>query len=317
MRESSAMAACGSLHQIFENPPHPPPPPLPHHLHPLSQWDHNKPHRSSFTDIFADLHFQDHPNYPQPQPQPQPQPASSSSSSIVHVIPGIEKLAICSGDGGGGSDCDEEDYDGNENKKKKRSSLSMDSFPSFRGNSPTMTSERLQLCTEGLGFESSDDMEDFITDDAATTKKNDSQNSDEEEEEEEKANLTKKHSHSRSESDSYSHLHLHSSSSGLLGQDQDQSRKFRRSKSYGGAFPPPISSIGKAGKPRVSFKSFRKDGRFVLKEIRVPTREFLHAFRENGRLKLQLFQPEEGIMEEEEDEEEESTDDLKGGGDHQ
>ncbi|KAE8691723.1 hypothetical protein F3Y22_tig00110882pilonHSYRG00065 [Hibiscus syriacus] len=54
-------------------------------------------------------------------------------------------------------------------------------------------------------------------------------------------------------------------------------------------FPPPISCIGKNGKPLVSFKSYRQDGRFVLKQVRTPTQELLHACREDGRLKLQFM----------------------------
>lgn len=54
------------------------------------------------------------------------------------------------------------------------------------------------------------------------------------------------------------------------------------------AFPPPISTIGKGVKPWVYLKSFKKDGRFVLKKIKVPTQQCLQATRENGRLMLHL-----------------------------
>ncbi|KAL0370193.1 UNVERIFIED_CONTAM: hypothetical protein Sangu_0337400 [Sesamum angustifolium] len=66
-----------------------------------------------------------------------------------------------------------------------------------------------------------------------------------------------------------------------------------------GAFPPPISCIGQCRKPWVCLKSFREDGRFILKEIRIPTQELLHACRENGRLKLQFIQPDDEASEEE------------------
>ncbi|GER40916.1 hypothetical protein STAS_17613 [Striga asiatica] len=66
-------------------------------------------------------------------------------------------------------------------------------------------------------------------------------------------------------------------------------KELKRSRSYGvGDFPPPISCIGKCGKPFVSFRSFRQDGRFILKEIRI--QELMHVQRENGRLKLQFIQ---------------------------
>ncbi|XP_076918073.1 uncharacterized protein LOC143578357 [Bidens hawaiensis] len=60
----------------------------------------------------------------------------------------------------------------------------------------------------------------------------------------------------------------------------------RRSRVSGKEIPPPISSIGR----RVCFKSYRYDGRLVLKEEKIPTQDILHAFREDGRLKLQFIQ---------------------------
>ncbi|CAA0824308.1 Protein of unknown function (DUF3049 [Striga hermonthica] len=58
---------------------------------------------------------------------------------------------------------------------------------------------------------------------------------------------------------------------------------------------------GKCGKPFVSFRSFRQDGRFILKEIRIP--ELLHVQRENGRLKLNFIQSDD-------DDEEDRDDDV-------
>lgn len=54
------------------------------------------------------------------------------------------------------------------------------------------------------------------------------------------------------------------------------------------AFPPPIRSIGRGGKPYVCFRSFREDGRFVLLEVVIPGKELLQATREGGRLRLQF-----------------------------
>ncbi|XP_071742455.1 uncharacterized protein [Rutidosis leptorrhynchoides] len=58
----------------------------------------------------------------------------------------------------------------------------------------------------------------------------------------------------------------------------------KRSRISGKEIPPPISTIGR----RVCFKSYRYNGRLVLKEEKIPTQEILHAFREDGRLKLQF-----------------------------
>lgn len=133
-----------------------------------------------------------------------------------------------------------------------------------------MNSGSLQLCTEGLGFESSDDVEELKSEidiDWRNEEKNVS-------------------SMKNSPSDSLS-------------------GEFRRSRTNGGGFPPPISSIGKSGTPWVWFKSYREDGRFVLKEIRMPAQEILHASREDGRLKLQFVQPNDEILEEDDEGEDE------------
>ncbi|XP_052193352.1 protein FANTASTIC FOUR 3-like [Diospyros lotus] len=135
---------------------------------------------------------------------------------------------------------------------------------SSSGNSfSSMNSESLQLCTEGLGSESSDDVENLKTDWQS---------------QEQRTSITK---------------------------PENLSTELRRTRTGGAEFPPPISCIGKSGKPWVCFKSYRQDGRFLLKEIRIPTQDCLQARREDGRLKLQFLQPEDEIPEEEEDENEE------------
>ncbi|KAJ8477090.1 hypothetical protein OPV22_020817 [Ensete ventricosum] len=66
-------------------------------------------------------------------------------------------------------------------------------------------------------------------------------------------------------------------------------------------FPPPISTIGRGRvKPWICLKSFKEDGRLVLKKIKLPT--CLQATRENGRLLLQLAHPNnKDVAEQEED----------------
>lgn len=63
------------------------------------------------------------------------------------------------------------------------------------------------------------------------------------------------------------------------------------SRVFGVEFPAPISSIGRNGKPRVFYQSVKEKGRLVLKEIRIPSQRCMHASRENGRLLLQLGNP--------------------------
>ncbi|KAK9153652.1 hypothetical protein Sjap_001132 [Stephania japonica] len=154
-------------------------------------------------------------------------------------------------------------------------------FKEIQHHPPTKLSEKaaekigyqqnLQLCTEGLGFESFDDVEEI-----------NSRDDDED----------------RSSTSSTS-----STSTSTVANCHNRSYKYKqfertRSMSGGGGsssvvktFPPPISCIGRSGKPWICFKSYRQDGRFVLKEVRIPTHEFLHACREDGRLRLHLVQP--------------------------
>ncbi|KAF5188279.1 hypothetical protein FRX31_022135 [Thalictrum thalictroides] len=57
-------------------------------------------------------------------------------------------------------------------------------------------------------------------------------------------------------------------------------------------YPPPLSSFGKNGKPQYSFKHIREDGRLVIKMIKNPPQDYLHACRENGRLRIYLVKAE-------------------------
>lgn len=50
----------------------------------------------------------------------------------------------------------------------------------------------------------------------------------------------------------------------------------------------------------------------MLTEVRIPTLEFLHAHRENGRLKLNFVQPDDEFLQEEDEGEEEEYDDDDG-----
>lgn len=117
----------------------------------------------------------------------------------------------------------------------------------------------MQLCTEGLGFESSDDVED-----------------------------------------------LKDGTNESWERFKEKEGVKRYVSSRVSEYPPPISSIGRSGRPWVCFKSYRSEGRFVLEEIRIPTHEFLHACREDGRLKLNFVHPDDELSEEEEEEEEDA-----------
>lgn len=144
----------------------------------------------------------------------------------------------------------------------------------FSSSYSSKNSESLSLCTEGLGFESFDDVEDSSNHEGC--------NKELEHQEGQKSHVARN-------------------------LETENHRNESKISSRTGEFPPPISCIGRSGKPWVCFKSFREDGRFILKEIRIPTQEFLHACRENGRLKLHFVHSEsdDEILDVEEDDEEE------------
>ncbi|TXG73596.1 hypothetical protein EZV62_002175 [Acer yangbiense] len=271
------MAACESLQHIFDNSM----PEKPTLLESLSSpWNQIKPiDQSSFVELFGELHFKEKSqsstsSAPSPAPAPSSFPilsSSSSSSSLFGLYP-----QSCYGL-----------KPNNDNKKSpfldSFSGTAKVNYSSCHNKSDSfssMNSESLQLCTEGLGSESFDDVEDLKSEDWQNHEK--------------KASITS-----------------HSATENLCGD-------FRKSKTLGSAFPPPISCIGKTGKPWVCFKSYRHDGRFVLKEVRMPSQELLQACREGGRLKLQFVHPNDDILElededyEDEDYEEDEEEDEQG-----
>jgi hypothetical protein len=68
---------------------------------------------------------------------------------------------------------------------------------------------------------------------------------------------------------------------------QDAVVLLRRTRS-GRAFPPPISVIGRSGRPWLRLRASREGGRLVLREMRLPSQELLQPCKEDGRFKLLL-----------------------------
>ncbi|XP_073284295.1 uncharacterized protein [Primulina huaijiensis] len=224
------MATCGGLDHIFEKP-------LlenPTLLESLSSWKQIKSTKpiddSSFTEIFGELHFKER--------------------SHVHFLPeSSSNSTLFAGN-------DDLDRDKHENKLFTSGYC----YPFNQGKQYYKNNDSLSLCTEGLGFESSDDVDDLLTNDNAC--RNDYQ------QHEDRKVITR---------------NIKSS----------ENYRFNR-----GEFPPPISCIGRSGQPGVCFKSYKQDGRFILKGIRIPTQELLHACRENGCLKLQFIKSDDEILDE-------------------
>lgn len=135
---------------------------------------------------------------------------------------------------------------------------------------PSFMSHHLDICTEGLGSESSGDIDlSDLNDDVNNNDKNDGGCVDVGVGVGVGQALSCKRQH-------------------CDGGDEELGRARSASRP---AFPPPISLIGAGGKPWLYLRPQRKDGRLVLREVRIPSRELLQARREDGRFKLQYAQP--------------------------
>lgn len=265
--------ACGSLQHIFDRPL----PESPTLLEPFSSWKQIKTMNpipdSSFAEIFGEVHFKEN-EVVQSVESPSSSssfldlpaesspcsssssPSSLSSSSLLADIYQQNRI--------------ERPLDNKDDSNKSPTSSycptpSHEKHYKHSNSFSSVNSESFSLCTEGLGFESSDDVEDLGNETGFDIQQ-------EHQPPEEKICFFK---------------------------------ESKRSRTIKGSFPPPISCIGRTGRPWVSFRSYRQDGRFILQEIRFPTQEFLHACREDGRLRLQLIQSDDEILEGEEDEEDE------------
>lgn len=232
------MATCDSLQHIFDTL-------LPENPTLLQSLSFNKIkpvksiESSSFTEIFGELHFKEslsteinHTNLNQIKESESFDTIQTPSSASFSITPIARHT----------------------NRHKSSDSFSW------------LNSESMHLCTEGLGFESSDDVED------SKSGANESLQIDQNEKRVEHHLSSRHHSY----------------------------RECRRSRVS--EYPPPISSIGRTGKPWVYFRSIRNNGRFVLEEVRIPTQEVLRAYREDGRLKLQFVHPPDDEFLQDEDE---------------
>ncbi|XP_051133388.1 uncharacterized protein LOC127253023 [Andrographis paniculata] len=263
------MAACGSLEHIFEKPLQPENPTL---LEPISPWNHIKSIDSSssspFSELFEKLHFKG-----TNADGDAPPPPSSLSLSLTLSLSSSKNSSSSSSSSMSSPFPQSRDNLNDDDDEGQIAAGQHGRLQSF----PSMNSDRLSLCTEGLGFESFDAVEDLIYN-------GDNDNN----------NVCNDKSKDR--------------------QDEEETRNYgvrnplRRSRTHQEtSFPPPISCIGSHGKPWVCFKPYRREGRFILKEVRILTQEFLHACRDNGRLRLRFVSSNEfddGVEEEDGDDDE-------------
>ncbi|MCL7040882.1 hypothetical protein MKW94_007288 [Papaver nudicaule] len=284
------MATCSSFQEIFEK-PLPENPTLIESL--ASSWKKIKAKQQaeicSYTEIFGELHFKENLD---PSPSSSIDPLPPWQMDVIK-LPENEKV--------------------NDQSKKDSSLSSLFGMPKTQysssannGNSGGFSSkkkESLKLCTEGLGFESSDEVENSKSQNTDDWK----DHGDEVLSDPSSDNLSEMGTRKYPSSGNLCEGHIIKNSS------SENLSELRRTRSLGKNFPPPISCIARNGKPWVCLKSFRYSGRFVLREIKIQTKEVLHACREDGRLTLHLVVPddkeipEEGEEEELEQEEEESV----------
>ncbi|WOL00850.1 hypothetical protein Cni_G09563 [Canna indica] len=269
------MAAWGGLSSLFEQPM----PKNPTLIESLSSWNQIMPKKpddaTCFTEIFGELHFKEKPSSSSPLAPPPPPPASSPTlKSAAPSSPSFDLSDLAEKESGNGSKASLTSLlgpDKSEHVPDARSKAAKSGFPA-------KNSDKLHLCTERLGSESSDGVG---VDD-----------------------LVKEVGESDGDQGMMMKIKIQAESYTLFDGDNGYARSCSDVRTKTGGFPPPISSIGRSGKPWIYFKSCREDGRFVLREIRIPTQEFLHASREDGRLKLQLVHPDEDISKGDEDNEE-------------
>nr|UYQ90706.1 FANTASTIC FOUR-like protein [Ginkgo biloba] len=156
---------------------------------------------------------------------------------------------------------------------------------SWRSNGAPKYKDGLQFCTESLGFESSDEREDCSTDPTTFHSAYSSIANTEE----------KALENDRNDGEGERYV----SDDTEVGEEFREKQRYfhgggrgsvtkRCSRATPATFPPPLSSMDPNGHPHVFLKPLRRDGRFLLQEVKVVRNEVLRAWRQDGRLRLQL-----------------------------
>uniref|UniRef100_M1A5C9 FAF domain-containing protein n=1 Tax=Solanum tuberosum TaxID=4113 RepID=M1A5C9_SOLTU len=263
------MVTCGGLKHFFDKP-------FPENstiLDSTSSWNQiksMKPNKdSSFTEIFDELHSVSSFSSNNLPPLSTTSSSSSSSSSTCSSYNNSSFSFEAIHQSGVEGKNRDPIYPPSSQKKHYKHS---DSFSS-------RNSDCLSICTESLGFESCDDVEDIMN---VLSIGNDQE-----------------HEEIRS-------TNIHNQ--GIISHEYT---KIRSRTNKGALLPPPISCIGRNGKPCVCFESFRENGRFILKEVKIPEWEFLHACREDGRLKLHIVQSDDEFFDEDEEYDDDDSEDVE------
>jgi len=244
------MASDGGLRRLFEKPL----PENPTLLEALSAWNRNiHPNKpidpASLTELFGELHFQEKQQPERAILMSQPPPGPPPRTASWLDIAAEAEMSNLSKD--------DSSLDGLLRPKPASTVKRSASFCMKK------SSASLLLCTEGLGSESTVDADDMLKDGDA------------------EAAALSEHSNSKETGTERSSHDVKDDTAGAVEEGKAEKRPL--------SFPPPIRSIGRGGgKPRVCFRSFREDGRFVLLEVVIPGKDHLQAMREGGRLRLQF-----------------------------
>ncbi|XP_074582978.1 uncharacterized protein LOC141839185 [Curcuma longa] len=144
--------------------------------------------------------------------------------------------------------------------------------PLMRRSSSSLSQKSLEICTESLGSETgSDDFSSFLDDDDLDCKFGD----DEKEEELEDVSVAAAVAGERPRGKELTSVNYHGSVS-------------RRSPVR--SFPPPLPSISRRDGRCIRMRPHRRDGRLVVEAVSVPSQNYLHAQRVDGRLLLSFIE---------------------------
>lgn len=138
-------------------------------------------------------------------------------------------------------------------------------------------SERsLQLCTEGLGSESGSDCSyDLFSDSHSSESESDDDN----------ISVFQENEQNGADMDNLKFSESVCRSEICESEVLSGAKNIRTPRS----FPPPLPSLSSCSGPRVSMKSCRQDGRFMLKAVEVTSHKYLQANRQGGRLQLHFM----------------------------
>ncbi|KAG6475164.1 hypothetical protein ZIOFF_064382 [Zingiber officinale] len=144
--------------------------------------------------------------------------------------------------------------------------------PLMRRSSSSLSQKSLEICTESLGSETgSDDFSSFMDDDDLVRKFGD----DEKEEELEDVSVAAAVARERPRGKELTSVNYHCSVS-------------RRSPVR--SFPPPLPSLSRRDGRCIHMRPHRRDGRLVVEAVSVPSQNYLHAQRVDGRLLLSFIE---------------------------